>query len=407
MQLFPIGRTYDFMSHRRLALLLSVVLVIGSIVVLFRPGPRLGTDFLGGTEIEVAFKAPTTAQEIREAVESGAFSRPDVIRVEDDSNPHRFLIRVEDVSTIGEDKRAEIARALCVGLAAPTDACPEQRLATELKVSPGGEKLSVRFQEPPDLGFVRERMATVSGLALRAGEGAVFVQNARDHKVEIQLKSKGDQLLDTLRSGLGAERVPETALRVEWIGPKAGAQLRDAAVKSILIALVFIMAYIAFRFDLRFAPGAVVALVHDALLTVGVLTVLQREINLTTVAAVLTIVGYSVNDTVVVFDRVRENLGKLRGSTFISIINTSLSEMLSRTVLTSMTTIVSLAAFFYWGTGTLKDFAFTLIIGIALGTYSSVYIALPLTEVLDRRFFARLGGARERRPVRKKVEAVV
>src|SRR5690606_25149972 len=112
---------------------------------------------------------------------------------------------------------------------------------------------------------------------------------------------------------------------------KAGAQLRDAALKSILIALVFITAYIAFRFDLRFAPGAVVALIHDAILSIGVLVLVQKEVSLSTVAAVLTIVSYSVNDTVIVFDRVRENFGRMRGASFLKIINVSLSEMLSRT----------------------------------------------------------------------------
>jgi preprotein translocase subunit SecF len=204
-----------------------------------------------------------------------------------------------------------------------------------------------------------------------------------------------------LRQELGNERVPANPLRVEWIGPKAGRLLRDAAIKSIAIALVFIMMYVAFRFDLRFAPGGVLALAHDALVTVGVLTALQKELNLTTVAAVLTIIGYSVNDTVVVYDRVRENLGKLRGSSFIHLINVSLSEMLSRTVLTSTTTIVSLVCFFVWGTGTLKDFAFTLIIGLVLGTYSSIYIALPLTEWFDRRFFAKMSDKKKKKGKRR------
>src|SRR5690606_7367946 len=168
-----------------------------------------------------------------------------------------------------------------------------------------------------------------------------------------------DQLMEALRKGIGADKVPEAALRSEWIGPKAGAQLRDSALKSIAIALVFIGAYIALRFDLRFAPAATLALAHDAIVTLGVLTALQRELNLTTVAAVLFIVGYSINDTVVIFDRVRENLGKLRGVSFMRLANVSLSETMSRTVITSITTVVSLLCFFIWGTGSLKDFAFT------------------------------------------------
>jgi preprotein translocase subunit SecF len=391
MQLFPIGRTYDFMGKRRFFAVVSGLAVLASIVLLFVPGPKLGTDFRGGTEVEVAFKQPTTAGEVRSAVEASGFSSPDVIGVQDDNNPYRFLIRVQEVSTIDDAKQAEIERALCFGSDLPADKCPEARQSTEVKFSPGGDKVTVRFREAPDLGWIREHMAEISGIALREGKNNPTVQSPRDHKVEVLLKSKGDQLMDGLRSRLGADRVPDQPLRVEWIGPKAGAQLRDAALRSIAIALVFVMAYIAFRFDLRFAPGAVIALAHDALTTVAVLTLIGHELTLTTVAAILTIVGYSVNDTVVVYDRVRENLGKLRGASFPHIINVSLSEMLSRTVLTSGTTIFSLLAFFIWGTGTIEDFALALIIGMVFGTYSSIYVALPLTEWLDRKFFARLG----------------
>jgi preprotein translocase subunit SecF len=216
--------------------------------------------------------------------------------------------------------------------------------------------------------------------------------------------SKGDQLMAALKSRLGTDRVPPEALRVEWIGPKAGAQLRDAAIKSIVITLIFIMAYVAFRFDLRFAPGAVICLVHDALATIGVLVLLGKELNLTTVAAILTIIGYSVNDTVVVYDRVRENLGKLRGTSFTQLINTSLSEMMSRTVLTTFTTLLSLFAFFIWGTGALKDFALTLIIGMIFGVYSSIYVALPLTEWFDRKFFVHLGAKKKAQRSRQTTE---
>lgn len=387
MQLFRHGKTYQFMRHRRLLVLVSLILVTGSIALFIRPGPHLGTDFLGGTEIEVAFKKPVTPGEIREAATKEGFSRPDVIKVADNQNPHRYLVRVQEVSTIEPEKQSEIGNKLCYGDQLDRKVCPEQREATELKFSPGGDKITVRFREAPNLAFIREQMATVSGVKLREGPNNPTIQNARDHKVEIQLMSKGDQLMDGLKRTLGADTVPDVALRTEWIGPKAGRQLRDAALKSIAIALVFIMAYVAFRFDLRFAPGGVIALGHDAFVTIGVLVALQRELNLTTVAAILTIIGYSVNDTVVVYDRVRENLGKLRGSTFTHLIDISLSEMLNRTILTSGTTIFSLLCFFIWGTGALKDFALTLIIGLILGTYSSIYIALPLTEWLDRKFF--------------------
>lgn len=385
MQLFPIGKVYDFMSRRWLFMGLSVLLTLVSIVLLFYPGPRLGTDFIGGTEVEVAFNQATSSAQISAAVMKGDFSRPDVIRVQNDQDAHRYMIRVQEVSTISEQQQREIERRLCIGEQKP-QGCEHH--GVDVKFSPGGEKVTVRYLDAPDVGWVRSQLDGLSGVVLLASEDNPKITDTRDNRVEIRLTSRGDQLMDTLRAGLPDGAVPDRALRTEWIGPKAGAQLRDSALKSIVITLIFIMAYVALRFDLRFAPGGVLALVHDSIVTVGVLIVLKREVNLTTVAAVLTIIGYSVNDTVVVYDRVRENLGKMRGDTFSRLINISISEMLGRTVLTSGTTIMVLVCFFIWGTGSLRDFALTLIIGLVLGVYSSIYVALPLTEYLDRKFFA-------------------
>lgn len=411
MQLFPVGRIYDFWAQRRLFFVVSFGLTFLSLFLLaaggrYRlPAPQYGTDFKGGTEIEVAFLKDTSTAEIRKAAKESGFPAAEVIPVDDPKTRNRFLLRVEQVSTIDQAKRTEIERALCYER--HTADCPPERVSAEVKPSPGGDKIAIRFHAAPDLNWVRDRLASVRGIELRAGANNPSLQSARDNRVEVQLKSKGDQLLDALRLRLGADRVPAQALRVEWIGPKAGAQLRDAAVQSLAIALIFIMIYIAFRFDLRFAPGAVFSLAHDAIGTVGILILLGRELNLITVAAVLTIVGYSVNDTVVVYDRVRENIPRLRGSSFVHIINASISEMLGRTILTSSTVVMSMLAFFIWGTGTLKDFSLSLIIGVILGTYSSIYVALPLTEWLDRRFFSKMQIQKPKAPIRKKAEAVV
>jgi preprotein translocase subunit SecF len=405
MQLFPYGVVYDFMGVRRLFAAISIITIVGSIVLLFYPGPQLGTDFRGGTEVEIAFKGNVEAGEIRAAASAAGFGAPDVIKIDDPKNPQRYLIRVGEVTTIDESKQREVERALCGHEAAKPPECPPERQANEVKFSPGGEKITIRFREAPDLDWVKQRISSVSGVMLRAGANNPSLQSARDNKVEVMLKSKGDQLMDGLRVRLGEARVPEAPLRVEWIGPKAGAQLRDAALQSIAISLVFIMAYVAFRFDVRFAPGAIVALFHDAVVTVGWLIVFGREINLTTVAAILTIIGYSTNDTVVVYDRVRENLGRLRGASFGRLINVSLSEMMSRTILASATVMFSLVAFLIWGTGTLKEFAFTLLIGMVLGMYSSIYVALPLTEWLDRKLFSRKPRAKKAAPMRKKTTA--
>ncbi len=406
MQLFPTHKLYDFMGVRRWSITASVLMVLASIILLFYPGPRLGTDFKGGTEVEIAFTKAVSAGEIRSAIIHSGFSQPDVVRVDDPKVPARYLVRVQEVSSIGESKRQEIERQLCAGLDSG-DCATEPHQSSEVKFSPGGDKITVRFRGDPELSWVRGRIASVAGIEMRAGEHGVILQNARDHKVEILLKSKGDQLMDGMRVRLGADRVPQEALRVEWIGPKAGAQLRNSALKAIAFAIVFVMIYIALRFDVRFAPGAVIAMVHDALSVLGLLIIMGREINLTTVAAVLTVVGYSVNDTVIVYDRVRENLGRLRGASFVGLINVSISEMLGRTILSSGTVMVSLLAFFAWGTGSLKDFALALVIGVVLGTYSSIYVALPFTEWLDRRYFGGHGVVIRKGTVKKKVTAIV
>ena len=415
MELFKHGKVYDFMAIRAYWITFSL---LAAAVSLFAatvwPLPTYGTDFKGGTEVEVAFSKTVDAATIRSAVHRAGFTAPDVVSVTDPTNPNRFLVRVQETSNLDESKREALQKALCFSTTdeAVDPKCKDRQHASEVKFSPGGDKISVRYEQEPDLGAIATAVHSVQGVELRPGGKNPQVVSQRDHKVEIQLKSKGDQLMDGLRRELGADVVPENPLRVEWVGPKAGKQLRDAAVKSVAIAIVFIMAYVAFRFDLRFAPGGVVALVHDALVVVGVFVFFKKEITLSTIAAVLTIVGYSINDTVVVYDRIRENLGKHRGKTFAQIINLSVSETLSRTLLTSGATLLSILAFFVWGTGVIKDFALALLVGIVAGTYSSIYVAAPLTEWIDKRFFggAASGGARRPSAARaqgKKTAAVV
>lgn len=406
MQLFPPHKLYDFMGPRKWAILVSLLMTVAALALVINPGPRLGTDFRGGTEIEVAFAQKVTSNDVREALNKTGFHQADVVGVVDAKNASRYLIRVEAVSTLSESQRQHIEGKLCALSGA--EGCDADHEATEVKFSPGGDKITVRFRATPDIPWVRERMQGIPGIEMRAGAGNPFVQNARDNKVEIQLKSKGDQLMDGLTTHLKQGSVnDDSLLRVEWIGPKAGAQLRDSALKAIAISIVFVMMYIAFRFDIRFAPGAVVSMVHDAVSCIGLLIIMGRELNLQTVAALLTIVGYSVNDTVIVYDRVRENLGRLRGAQFVGLINVSISEMLGRTILASGTTVFSLLSFFVFGTGALKDFALTLVLGIIMGTYSSIYVALPVTEWLDKRYFGGKGAIAARGTVKKKVEAVV
>jgi preprotein translocase subunit SecF len=390
MEFFKPGRQFDFMGQRKFWITLSLTLVAISCVLTIWPGPNYGTDFRGGTEIEVAFTKPVGAAEIRKAVESSGFSAPDVVNVVDAHNPNHYFIKVQDISALNDESKEALRKALCLtadskATVADANACPPNARATEVKFSQGGDKIATRYDTDPDLEKVKEQLRQVPGVNLRQSPTNPQVVSPRDHRVEIQLESKGDQLMSALRTKLGADTVPQAALRVEWVGPKAGKQLRDSARNSVAIAIVFIMLYLAFRFDLRFAPGVVVACIHDAMVVIGVFILFRKEITLNTISAVLTIVGYSMNDTVVVYDRIRENLSKHRGRTFWDVINLSVSETLSRTILTSGATMLSVLPFLIWGTGVIKDFALAMVVGIVAGTYSSIYVAAPLTEWIDER----------------------
>jgi preprotein translocase subunit SecF len=396
MEFFKPGRVYDFMRVRVYWIALSITLVVASTILVFYPGPNYGTDFRGGTEVELAFLKPIDSGQVRQAVEKAGFATPDIVQVVDAKNPYHFLIRVQEVTAINDKEKDALRSALCFakeGEKLDDARCPPNARATEVKFSLGGDKIDTRYETDPDLAKITEQVATVPGVMMRPSATNPQLLNARDHHVEIQLQSKGDQLIESLQKQLGADMVPEKALRVEWVGPKAGKQLRDSARNAVAIAIVFIMLYLAFRFDLRFAPGVVVACVHDAMVVLGVFVVLHKEVTLSTIAAVLTVVGYSMNDTVVVYDRIRENLSKHRGQSFAQIINLSVSETLSRTVLTSGATMLSMLAFFIWGTGIIKDFAFAMVVGIVAGTYSSIYVAAPLTEWIDHQL-AKRGGAK-------------
>ena len=396
MEIFKPGRVYDFMGMRRFWVSLSLFLTVSSIfMAMVYPKPNYGTDFKGGTEVELAFKKKIDVGAVRDACQKAGFEHPDVVEVSDPTNPNRFLIRVQEVSSLDDTRKAQLLDALCYaaeGKALPADRCPEAKRATEVKFSPGGDKISLRYDSDPDLKAIGAQIHSVAGVEMRAAEKNPQIVSARDHKVEVALKSKGDILVDNLAKVVWPDVAPESALRVEWVGPKAGKQLRDAAVKSVAIAIVFIMAYVAFRFDMRFAPGGIIALIHDAMVVIGVFVLFKKEVTLSTIAAVLTIVGYSIADTVIVYDRIRENLGKHRDKTFAEIINISVSETLSRTVLTSGTVLLSMAMFFVWGTGVVKDLALAIVVGVIAGTYSSIYVAAPFTEWVDRRFFSGAGG---------------
>jgi preprotein translocase SecF subunit len=183
--------------------------------------------------------------------------------------------------------------------------------------------------------------------------------------------------------------------RIEFVGPKVSGELIEAGAIAIVLAVVLMLIYIWFRFEWHFGVGAVIALIHDVLLSIGVFAVTQLEFNLATIAALLTIVGYSINDTVVVYDRVRENLRKYKSKPLPEILNLSINDTLSRTAMTSVTTLLALFALFIFGGAVIKGFVFAMIWGVVVGTYSSVFIAAPLLIILKLGDRHQRGGDEE------------
>ncbi len=171
--------------------------------------------------------------------------------------------------------------------------------------------------------------------------------------------------------------------RTEVVGPKVGKDLRQKGILAILYAIVGILIYITWRFKFRYAIGAIIALMHDVIITVGIFSLLNKEFSLPIIAALLTIIGYSLNDTIVVYDRIRENIREIKRRTLGDIVNSSINQTLSRTVLTSVTTLLVVCALFFLGGAVIHDFAFALLVGIAIGTYSSVFIASPTVLVWE------------------------
>jgi preprotein translocase subunit SecF len=374
MEFFKTGRVIDFMRYQRVCGIGSGILVLASIVGLFWPGPNYGIDFRGGTELEIALKSQVSSEELRETVEALGYHRPDVISVAGETN--RYILRIREVSSLPASEVAKIQTAFKGALGSVT--------VDNFKVSPGGDKIALRLSEAMEPEAIR---AALEKAGARVRSVGVF-GSSQDHRYEAMLVGVGDELVRGLKSKLG-DRIPETPLRVEWVGPKAGQQLRTAALQALLYAMAFIMVYVAFRFDLRFAPGGVLALVHDAAIVVGMYVLLQKEFTLGTVAAILTVVGYSINDTIVIFDRIRENMARMRDVGLYQLINISTTQTISRTIITSSVTQLSILGFFVWGTPVIQDVVFALTIGFISGTYSTIYIAAPFTEWMDRRVLRR------------------
>jgi preprotein translocase subunit SecF len=395
------GSNFEFIGMQRYWIGLSIFLVALTIVMLplnafvFKSRGHMlnwGVDFRGGTELVVEFSKPVDAGEIRKVLADSGHDNADVVKYEDPSgkSKYNFMLRIGAVSVLNE-KQAKEAESL---LAKEGDATLKK-----LEWSEGGDKFYLRYDKPVDPASLQN---SLKAIGIKATQVQPFGR-AEENTYEVTLVGLDSEIRNALDAHFGADAVSAIP-QVESVGAKAGKQLQYDAARSLLFAILLIMIYIAFRFDFRYGPGTVVALLHDAVIVIGAFAVTYKEFSLTTVAAVLTIIGFSMNDTIVVFDRIRENATRLRDRRFDRVVNQSINETLSRTIWTSATVFFVTLAMNVFGVGVIRDFAFAMNVGVIVGTYSSIFIASPILIWLNEKYIAsqkRQSPARAERNARR------
>jgi preprotein translocase subunit SecF len=248
----------------------------------------------------------------------------------------------------------------------------------------GGTSVQIKFHQPTTIDKIRSSLKQIhleNSVIQQVGVQGDNEYLLRTELTTPDLKGLQDQIAEAMAAVYGKDSVDMR--KIEMVGPKAGKDLRMKGLLALCFALLGMLVYITWRYEFRYALGGIIALVHDVIVTVAVFTLFQKEFTLTVIAALLTIIGFSINDTVVVFDRIRENVRKNPKQNLGEVINASINQTLSRTILTSFTVFIVVIALYFFGGSVINDFAFVLLIGIVFGTYSSVFIASPLVLVWE------------------------
>lgn len=396
----------DFIGKRKPALFVSTVLNLLIVVGIALFGFNWGVDFAGGTVVEVKFPYSISAEAVRKAATKGGLHEPSVQGI-GSSDENAFLLRMGGVTQLTPEG-AKAAEAALKGLgevaAQPADldngilnfrskTALDVAAVKEAVVKSGTGVNEVRFlgeaygakASPTPTPTPAPPPGAVPGEAPPPPEPAAAAAGPFDYQVVFAGMS--EKVQSALKSGL--EKPEFEVRRVDYVGPQIGQQLRNRGAMAMLYATLAILVYVAFRFDLKFGPGALAAMAHDVIMVAGYFLVTRREFNLTSIAALLTVIGYSVNDTIVIYDRIREEMARFKGKPLPEIINIAVNETLARTILTSGVTSLSLVGLLIFGVGEIFDFAAAMLTGIVVGSYSSVYIASPLTIWLDEREAAR------------------
>ena len=389
----------DFLRYKWWAILASWVLIlVGFFAIFVQKGLKFGIDFSGGTAIALKFAERPNVDQLRKLLDGANLGETGIQRYEEPEK-NQVLIRVEQQKKEGRDVAREVLAALGRGLE-KAEAGDKLDLNTMGKDALGGRLTAAdpdKLAGNPNVNAAEHYgRAAEQVLARRSSLGLFRSPGEAAGTQGISLAVK-DWIEKNTFPG------PFVLLSAENVGPQVGADLQKKALAAVFWSTMGMLAYIAFRFrSFPFGIGAVVATVHDVLITVGLLAIFGREFNLVTVAALLTLVGYSVNDTVVVYDRIRENLRSPKKEALEAVVNRSINQTLSRTILTSGATMLVVVALFFLGGEVLNTFALTLIIGIVVGTYSSIYVASPIVVIwknfLGRRKLAAVPAAPAKAP---------
>jgi preprotein translocase subunit SecF len=355
----------------------AILLIAGLISWLHEGGLRYGIDFRGGTNVDVRFAQPPNVDQIREALKTQGLGGSEIQTVSSGmtaSNSNEVLIFVEQKGSgeeASDSSKTQVLTALNAMYGAKDPNKPDFNAATPSSLA---EVLSSKdpLALSSNVGDRYDQLARRL-LAFRDGPKNGVITNFSELS---GVEGATPAVLSALSSNYA---IGSFAVRgVESVGPKVGAELRKQAIYVTLYALAGMLAYIAFRFEWVFGAAAVLAVFHDVLITLGFFSILHFEISLTVIAALLTLVGYSMNDTIVIFDRIRENNRLLRKESFADVVNKSINQTLSRTILTSGLTFLTVLVLFLMGGQVLRAFSFALVVGIVVGTYSSFGIAAPL-----------------------------
>jgi preprotein translocase subunit SecF len=388
MKIFKEVPNFKFMRIRKWGFIVSGLVILFGIILFFTKGFNMGLDFTGGTLLEISFKDKTSVDSIRQAIQKIGMGKSTIQRV---GNEDKFYIRTELVES-SEEISMESEKAKNADQPKGLITMVKEALQTEEEKKLNAGKLDLNDASERRIAAFLVSKGTETDIAADSAKKIIdlITQNPKGLISDFsQVEKLGlkNQVMRVLKENAFLGRF--AFLGTNSIGSQVGQDLRGQATRAAVYALLGMLVYIAFRFKFIYGVSGILTLLHDTLVVLTFILLFNIEVNMQVIAAILTLVGYSINDTIVIFDRIRDNLKIVRGKDAESLMDLSINQTLSRTVITGGTTLFSLIALMIWGGEVLYAFAFTLFVGIIIGTYSSIYQSCAWLMVWQKKFLER------------------